>query len=137
MSVPKPPKIEIESNNKPLNKLKERLSVLAWQVTQEKGTEPPYSGQYNDFNEQGNYYCICCGQHLFYSEHKFDSQCGWPAFHSALESSTREEMDHSHGMTRIEVLCDQCGAHLGHKFPDGPFGTRYCINSVCLRFEPA
>lgn len=128
---------EKPKNQESKESLKNRLSPLAWKVTQEKATEAPYSGKFNDFNEGGDYFCICCDRHLFCSDHKFDSQCGWPAFHKALESSTVEIMDYSHGMTRIEILCSDCNAHLGHKFPDGPFGTRYCINSVCLRFEPS
>ncbi|WP_196140555.1 peptide-methionine (R)-S-oxide reductase MsrB [Aliikangiella sp. G2MR2-5] len=116
-------------------KLKKQLSPLAWKVTQEHGTEPPYSGEFNDFDQPGQYECICCGSHLFTSEHKFNSQCGWPAFYKGLEDNIKESMDYSHGMTRIEVTCSNCGSHLGHKFADGPYGTRYCINSVALEFK--
>jgi len=118
------------------DELKERLSPLAWTVTQHKGTEPPFSGKHDAFQDGGTYHCICCDAHLFESAHKFDSHCGWPAFYQALAESTREEIDHSHNMTRIEILCGKCGAHLGHKFPDGPYGIRYCINSVALNFKP-
>jgi len=82
--------------------LKQKLSPLAWQVTQEKATENPFSGEYNDFDQPGKYFCICCDKHLFNSEHKFESGCGWPAFHKAQSDSTREEIDNSHNMTRID-----------------------------------
>ncbi len=117
------------------NELKVRLTPLAYKVTQEHGTEPPFSGEFHDFNNNGNYCCICCDNHLFYSRDKFYSSCGWPAFSLALEDSTMEKHDHSHNMHRIEVLCKNCQAHLGHKFDDGPTGIRYCINSVALKFE--
>lgn len=117
------------------DKLEEKLSPLAWKVTQQQGTEPPFSGKYNDFDESGNYHCICCDSFLFSSDHKFHSGCGWPAFFQAIENSTREQQDLSHGMVRTEILCANCNAHLGHKFPDGPYGTRYCINSVALDFK--
>jgi methionine-R-sulfoxide reductase len=116
--------------------LKKKLSPLAWQVTQEKATERPFTGEYDKFDEPGKYYCVCCDSHLFNAEHKFDSGCGWPAFHKAKENSTEEVMDYSHGMTRVEILCGKCNAHLGHKFADGPYGTRYCINSVSMNFKP-
>ncbi|MDH5433250.1 MAG: peptide-methionine (R)-S-oxide reductase MsrB [Gammaproteobacteria bacterium] len=114
---------------------KNKLSPLAWQVTQEKGTEPPFSGEYDHFFESGKYHCICCDSLLFKSDHKFDSGCGWPAFYQAIEENTIEKEDTSHGMIRTEVLCKNCNAHLGHKFPDGPYGTRYCINSVAMEFK--
>lgn len=120
------------------DELKKKLSPLAYKVTQEKGTEPPYSGEYDKFFKDGRYECICCGEVLFESEAKFDSGCGWPAFDRAADKSKiQEEQDWTLGMHRVEVLCKNCGAHLGHVFPDGPTetGTRYCINSVCLDFK--
>ena len=111
------------------------LSPLAFAVTQQNATEPPFSGEYHDFNEAGEYFCICCGLKLFASADKFYSSCGWPAFAAALERATEEKTDLSAGMDRIEILCKQCQAHLGHKFADGPYGTRYCINSVALTFS--
>jgi len=117
------------------DQLKQKLSPRAWHITQEQGTEPPFSGKYNQFDQPGRYYCICCHNQLFTSNAKFESSCGWPAFSQALANSTREQKDLSHRMVRVEVSCGQCGAHLGHKFDDGPFGTRYCINSAALKFE--
>jgi len=114
----------------------EHLSTLAYRVTQQAATEPPFSGKYNDFDQAGRYHCIVCDAHLFDSKTKFNSGCGWPAFFEAIENTTEEREDLSHGMVRTEVLCRTCGAHLGHKFADGPYGIRYCINSVALQFYP-
>lgn len=114
--------------------LSARLSSLAYQVTQHQATEAPFSGKYHDFSEAGDYHCVCCDSLLFYSQEKFYSSCGWPAFSKALDEATIEKVDQSHNMQRIEILCKTCNAHLGHKFDDGPTGTRYCINSVCLNF---
>jgi len=116
------------------NDQKNKLSELAYAVTQEKATEAPFSGQFHDFSKSGSYHCVCCQTLLFTSKEKFYSACGWPAFHQAFADSTREVKDLSHHMTRTEVLCKKCDAHLGHKFNDGPHGTRYCINSVSLDF---
>lgn len=116
--------------------LKTTLSPLAYRVTQKQSTEPAFSGKYHDFSEKGQYSCICCNLPLFYSEQKFYSSCGWPAFSQALDDSTIEKIDQSHNMQRIEILCKSCQAHLGHKFNDCPTGTRYCINSVSLKFVP-
>ena len=104
-----------------------------------KGTEPPFSGQYNDCKTPGTYTCTCCGSALFQSTEKFDSGSGWPSFWQAVaKDAVRLESDHSHGMVRVEVLCSRCDAHLGHVFPDGPPPTqqRYCINSISLKLQP-
>jgi peptide-methionine (R)-S-oxide reductase len=118
--------------------LRERLDPRAWHVTQEKGTEPPFSGELLSHDGHGTYACVCCGAALFHSEHKYDSGSGWPSFWQALAADRiRTERDTSLGMTRDEVLCGACGAHLGHVFPDGPrpTGLRFCINSAALEFE--
>ena len=108
-------------------------------VTQEQGTEPAFSGKYNDTKAEGSYNCVCCGAELFSSSSKFDSGTGWPSFwEPASEESVDMEEDLSLGIKRIEVHCQKCEAHLGHVFPDGPqpTGLRYCINSVSLDLKP-
>ena len=108
-------------------------------VTQEQGTEPAFSGKYNDTKAEGSYNCVCCGAELFSSSSKFNSGTGWPSFwEPASEESVDVEEDLSLGIKRIEVHCQKCEAHLGHVFPDGPqpTGLRYCINSVSLDLKP-
>ncbi|MDP2593309.1 MAG: peptide-methionine (R)-S-oxide reductase MsrB [bacterium] len=125
--------------------LNAKLSPESYHITQEKGTEEPFSGKYLDNKEKGVYKCVVCGAELFSSDTKFDSGTGWPSFTepSNLEN-VRLEPDGSHGMKRTEVSCKSCGAHLGHIFDDGPVkmsdgrparGKRYCINSCSLDFE--
>ena len=118
---------------------KAELSPIQFQVLREKGTERPYTGEFNDHHTPGTYLCAGCGAPLFDSDTKFDSHCGWPAFFDAIaEGRVRRHEDLSHGMRRVEVTCARCDGHLGHVFPDGPPPTRerYCINSVSLSFQP-
>lgn len=118
---------------------KERLSADEYHVMREKGTERPFTGVYNDADDEGIYRCKGCGASLFDSSSKFNAGCGWPSFDQGIENSAIDEhVDHSLGMTRTEVTCSNCGAHLGHVFPDGPSettGMRYCINSVSIDLD--
>ena len=115
------------------------LSPEQYRVLRQKGTEAPFTGEYDHVFEPGTYVCAGCGAELFESDAKYDSGCGWPAFsRPAGEDAVEEESDRTFGMVRTEVTCAKCGGHLGHVFPDGPppTGLRYCLNSVALTFEP-
>ncbi len=119
---------------------KAKLTPEQYEVLREKGTERPFTGEYWKHFEKGMYVCAACGNPLFTSDAKFDSDCGWPSFDQAIEGSVKYTHDSSFGMDRTEVTCAKCGGHLGHVFDDGPVkttGKRFCTNSVSIKFIPA
>lgn len=121
------------------DKWKANLSPDQYRILVEKGTERPFTGEFLNHKKDGAYTCAACGEELFSSEAKFESGCGWPSFYDVIESGkVKTERDTSHGMVRTEILCANCGGHLGHVFDDGPrdkTGLRYCVNSLSLDFK--
>lgn len=117
---------------------KKELTAEQYDVLRLKGTERPFTGEYNDHFEKGTYVCAACGNPLFTSDTKFRSECGWPSFDKAIKGSVVYLEDNTLGMQRIEVECAKCGGHLGHVFDDGPTATgdRFCTNSVSIKFVP-
>ena len=117
---------------------KNLLTDKEYYITREKGTEPPFSGKNFEIINGGIFKCKCCNNELFNSSTKYESGCGWPSFFEQLSpDSIKTEIDNSHGMTRIEIMCAKCDAHLGHVFDDGPqpTGKRYCVNSLSINYE--
>ena len=120
------------------NEWKDQLTPEQYYVTRQCGTERPFSGQYLKCDDNGTYQCVCCGNDLFSSDTKFESGTGWPSFYAPInDTSLSRKSDESMSMPRVEIVCSNCDAHLGHVFPDGPnpTGMRYCVNSTSLHLE--
>ena len=130
-------KNNIFPNQEPEEYWKDKLSKEAYHVLREKGTEPPFTGKFNLHFENGSYQCAACNVPLFKSSQKFESGCGWPSFDDAIEGSIKNVLDKSLGMMRTEIVCNNCGGHIGHLFNDGPTetGQRYCVNSLSIDFK--
>lgn len=113
------------------------LSEEQYKILRQKGTERPFTGEYNLHFENGTYHCAGCNQKLFESSSKFDSHCGWPSFDESIKGTVEYVLDKTLGMMRTEIVCSNCGGHLGHVFNDGPTdtGTRYCVNSMSINFD--
>ncbi|WP_405377446.1 peptide-methionine (R)-S-oxide reductase MsrB [Nonlabens sp. Asnod3-A02] len=116
---------------------KDKLTPEQYHVLREKGTERPFTGEYNTNYDSGVYSCAACGNELYKSDQKFDSGCGWPSFDDEVEGAIERKRDTTHGMIRTEIMCSNCGSHLGHVFNDGPTATgiRHCVNSLSLDFK--
>ncbi|WP_298953809.1 peptide-methionine (R)-S-oxide reductase MsrB [uncultured Nonlabens sp.] len=116
---------------------KDKLTPEQYHVLREKGTERPFTGEYNTHYDSGVYSCAACGNELYKSDQKFDSGCGWPSFDDEVEGAIERKRDTTHGMIRTEIMCSNCGSHLGHVFNDGPTATgiRHCVNSLSLDFK--